>query len=356
MRTVRRVLSGATLVALVAYGAGVNAAGGGGGGGGGGAIASATGANLKLVGATSTGSPAPGAAFTYKFAIKNLGPDTATDVTFSEALALGVGYQAAVATGGSTGDCTSAPDASGAAVVTCVLGALASGASAGVVVTATAPDAPAAYPSTASVTATSVDPVPADNQVSLSVTVKAAAAPAPAVAVAPAAPPVVAFTDLGDVAPPADGNGYSLAGVQPSGLFSFTGFQFTPTASGALSLVRLPIHQFDIGGNGTFQLQIYADNAAAPGTLGALLSSTGAQALRTVNPSTGITSVVVARGPLLTAGSAYWVVVKPTSKSRLAWAMNAVGAVGPQVLMDNTQVGYTTADLGAVEVVVVPQG
>src|SRR4051812_21377698 len=51
-----------------------------------------TGADLKISGSASTGSPNAGAAFSYTFQVKNSGPDAASDVVFVDTLPAGTGF------------------------------------------------------------------------------------------------------------------------------------------------------------------------------------------------------------------------------------------------------------------------
>src|SRR4051794_25725595 len=59
------------------------------------AAGSGTGADLQVSGSASAGSPNPGAPLAYPFQIRNSGPDTATSVSFTDALPAGTTFQAA---------------------------------------------------------------------------------------------------------------------------------------------------------------------------------------------------------------------------------------------------------------------
>ncbi|NJD69854.1 MAG: DUF11 domain-containing protein [candidate division NC10 bacterium] len=100
---------------------------------------------------------------TYTLTATNLGPDPATGVTLTDTLPAGVGL-VAVTTG--TGACSVATG-----TVTCLLGVLASGASAIVTIRVTTPASPGTIVNTASISAQQTDPDPANNSVSLTTSV-----------------------------------------------------------------------------------------------------------------------------------------------------------------------------------------
>ena len=100
------------------------------------AAAATSGADLQVSGSASTGSPNPGATFSYTFQVKNSGPVSATATTLTDALPAGTGLVGATANG------ASAACAAAGAVVSCSLGDLASGGQGTVVVTLTAPVPP----------------------------------------------------------------------------------------------------------------------------------------------------------------------------------------------------------------------
>lgn len=58
----------------------------------------------SITGSASTGSPDPGALFSYTFQVKNSGPDTASAVSFRDPLPLGTGYVSATANGAAAGN------------------------------------------------------------------------------------------------------------------------------------------------------------------------------------------------------------------------------------------------------------
>ncbi|MEP6476039.1 MAG: hypothetical protein ABJC60_02090 [Actinomycetota bacterium] len=123
----------------------------------------AAGADLSI---TTTDAPDPvraDSALTYTLSVTNGGTDHATNVVVTDTLPANVIFGSAVA---SQGSCA------GTTTVTCNLGSIANGSSAGITITIT-PVAPATITNTASVTASESDPYPANNSASQSTTVGA---------------------------------------------------------------------------------------------------------------------------------------------------------------------------------------
>lgn len=133
----------------------------------------ATGADLQVSGSASTGSPAPGASYTYTFQVKNAGPDTATAAVFSDPLPTGTVYNYAT-DNGSTLPCAAFGNLSGGATVSCNLGDIAKGGQATVVVSVIAPTAASTYADTGSARSNATDPNSANNSATVTVQVKAA--------------------------------------------------------------------------------------------------------------------------------------------------------------------------------------
>jgi len=111
-----------------------------------------TGADIQITGSASTGSPDPGALFSYTFQVKNIGPDTASAVSFRDPLPLGTGYVSATANG------AAAPCAMASGVVTCSLGALGRGAQTTIAIQLTAPSIVGTFANTATASSTTADP------------------------------------------------------------------------------------------------------------------------------------------------------------------------------------------------------
>ena len=132
-----------------------------------------SGADIQVSGSASTGSPAPGAVFTYTFQVKNSGPEVATSVAFSDPLPTGTVFNYATANG-STLPCAAIGNLAGGASVSCAVGDIAKGGQAAVVVAVNAPQTASTFTNTGSAAATNVDPNTANNSANVTVQVKAA--------------------------------------------------------------------------------------------------------------------------------------------------------------------------------------
>ena len=132
-----------------------------------------TGADIQVSGSASTGSPAPGAAYSYTFQIKNAGPDTATAVVFSDPLPSGTVYNYAT-DNGSTLPCAAFGSLTGGATVSCNVGDIAKGGAATIVVNVNAPTTATTYSNTGTATSSATDPQPVNNSVTVTVQVKTA--------------------------------------------------------------------------------------------------------------------------------------------------------------------------------------
>jgi uncharacterized repeat protein (TIGR01451 family) len=136
--------------------------------------ATVTGADLQVSGSASTGSPNPGAPYTYTFQVKNAGPDSADASTFTDALPAGAAFSYATVNG-VAGACAATNG-----VVSCSLGTIAKGSQATVVVGATAPVAAGSFSSTGTAASSASDPQPGNNSATVTVQVKVATCPLPA--------------------------------------------------------------------------------------------------------------------------------------------------------------------------------
>lgn len=155
------LLAAATSVLVLAPTSAALASGGG----------TATGADLQVSGAASTGSPAPGVAFSYSFLIKDSGPDTASSVVLTDPLPTGTVYNYATANG-STLPCAAFGDGNGGTYAACNLGSMGKGGQATVVVNVNAPIAASTFTNTATVSSATTDPVSTNNSVGVTVQVK----------------------------------------------------------------------------------------------------------------------------------------------------------------------------------------
>ena len=157
--------------------------------------------------------------------------------------------------------------------------------------------------------------------------------------------------------------GWALVGMltTPAGFFTDVAERFSPTVSGSVATIRLALQQTGTGGNGSYTLYLYADNATPPDTsicwadacqgttIGALI---GTFQGKTVKQSFGLKAAVlsiinVSNGPRLQAGLNYWFKVVPTSQTRLTWYLNPLGIVGEQFYEDPYTPRLYTMDVGA---------
>jgi uncharacterized repeat protein (TIGR01451 family) len=162
-------LIGLATTSFAQGGAGGGGAAGGGGGGGGGA---ATGADLQLTGSASTGSPDPGAVYTYSFTVKNSGPSAAASVVLSDVVPAGTTPNLAMVQGGNV-PCPIWGDLDGTSTWRCDLGTIAKGGQSTVIVSVVAPEVAQAVVNTATVASATADPKPTNNASTVNVAVKA---------------------------------------------------------------------------------------------------------------------------------------------------------------------------------------
>jgi uncharacterized repeat protein (TIGR01451 family) len=159
-------------LATTSFAQGGNAGGGGGSLGGGAGGGTATGADLQISGSASTGSPDPGAVYTYSFTVKNSGPSAAAGVVLSDQVPAGTTPNLAMVQGGNN-PCPIWGDLDGTSTWRCDLGTLAKGGQATVIVSVVAPEVAQAIVNTASVAAATTDPKPTNNVSTVNVAVKA---------------------------------------------------------------------------------------------------------------------------------------------------------------------------------------
>jgi uncharacterized repeat protein (TIGR01451 family) len=119
--------------------------------------------DLALTGSASTGSPAFGSPFSYKFQVKNNGRSDAPAATFDDPLP---GAVTGTSVSTDTGSCVVDTVTNG---VHCDLGGLAAGKQATIVVNATAPTAAGSITNTASTGMAGTDTNPANNSASVTV-------------------------------------------------------------------------------------------------------------------------------------------------------------------------------------------
>ena len=177
--------------------------------------------------------------------------------------------------------------------------------------------------------------------------------------VAPAPTGVLAYSNIGTLAPSANA-GWAIMGLLPPspftnnvGFYSYVADRFTPGISGSLSSIRVPVRQYATGGNGQFTLRIFIDDPVAPGTLGALLGSFQGQSSQ--GTSTALSVVNISNGPRMVTGQAYWIEVVPSAQSREFWETSPLGITGTHLAIDAYS-GFYYPDMvqGAFEIYLIP--
>jgi uncharacterized repeat protein (TIGR01451 family) len=121
--------------------------------------------DVQVTGFASTGSPARGASFSYTFQVKDNGPWSVGDVTFSDPLPAQVSFVSVSTDNGSA--C-----AQTAGTVSCDLGSFNVGQQVQVFITVIAPTTPGTFANTAAVTPNVTDTQPNNNSVGVTVQVK----------------------------------------------------------------------------------------------------------------------------------------------------------------------------------------
>jgi hypothetical protein len=149
---------------------------------------------------------------------------------------------------------------------------------------------------------------------------------------------VIAFSDFGP------GNSYGNFGQSIGGQF-VNGYQFTSTAAGLVSEIDV-----GIGGSGTFNLTLYADNS---GVLGASLWNTSNIPVGLGSPNPAVISGI--SGPSLSVNQKYWLVASGPANTAY-WSPNTIGVTGTQYHHDSGSDFYSAnTQLGAFAVKVVPE-
>jgi hypothetical protein len=147
----------------------------------------------------------------------------------------------------------------------------------------------------------------------------------------------LAFSDFGP------GNTYGSSGVSVGGQF-INGYKFTSAATGSVSEIAM-----GIGGTGTFNLNLYTDNA---NTLGSSIWSASNIPVGSSSPNSAVINVV--GGPALATGQNYWLVASGPANSA-NWFNNSIGAIGTWYHHDSGSDFYVSNSLGAFSVSVVPE-
>jgi len=148
----------------------------------------------------------------------------------------------------------------------------------------------------------------------------------------------LAFSDFGP------GNTYGNFGQSIGGQF-VNGYQFTSAAAGPVSEIDV-----GIGGSGTFNLNLYTDNA---GALGSSIWSASNIPVGLGSPNPAVINIL--SGPTIAAGQSYWLVGSGPSNSAY-WSPNTIGVNGTQYHHDSGSDFYVSnTALGAFAVTVIPE-
>lgn len=161
---------------------------------------------------------------------------------------------------------------------------------------------------------------------------------------------VVSYSNFGPTDVVSTFIGWGLVGTltTPAGFFSDVAERFSPTVSGSIATIRLALQQTGTGGNGSYTLYLYADNATPPDTsvcwpgacegttIGTLIGTFQGKTTKQVFAATTavLSAISVSNGPRLQAGVNYWFKVVPSSQTRLTWYLNPLGVVGEEFYED----------------------
>ena len=230
-------------------------------------VAAPTSADLAIAKTDAADPVAVNGNVVYTLTIRNNGPAAATGVTVTDTLPAGVTFVSAVPSQGAA--CT------GTATVSCVLGGLASGAQATVVVTITAPT-PGVITNVASVTGNEPDPAPQNNTASEPTTIGNATDADLRVTKIDTPDPVlvdglVAYTIAVENRGPGAAANVQLSDVVPAGtvfesLTPAAGWTCTAPATGATGTVSCTVATLAAGASATFDLRVRLAAGTAAGT------------------------------------------------------------------------------------------
>jgi uncharacterized repeat protein (TIGR01451 family) len=305
--------------------------------------------DIQLSGSASTNSPAAGATYSYTFQAKNSGTATAPGVQFITVLPVELPPASFKSVTNSDGSACTAQFVDAQVYIACNLGDMAVGVQKTVTIVVTAPASGLTYSDWATAYESDVltnllaDKNLGDNVKAIKVTVGG-------VINVTTPTGVVSYSNFGPTDSVSTFIGWALVGLQtiPAGFFTDVAERFSPTVSGSLASIRLALQQTGTGGNGSYTVNLYADNAASPdssvcwadactgttmGTLVGTFQGKAAKQVFNVAIST-ISTVTVANGPKLLAGVNYWLKVVPSSQTRLTWYGNPLGVAGEEFYED----------------------
>lgn len=316
--------------------------------------------DVQLSGSASTAAPAAGATYSYTFQARNSGTATAPGVTFITVLPTELQPALFRSVTNSDGSACTANAVDAQVYIACSLGDLAVGVQKSLTIVVAAPAAGLTYSVQATAYESDVltnllaDKNLGDNVKTIKVTVGTATNVTTA--------SVVSYSNFGPTDSVSTFIGWALVGLQtaPAGFFADVAERFTPTVSGSLASVRLALEQTGTGGNGSYTLNLYADNATPPDssacwaaacagtTTGTLIGTFQGKTSKQVFGATisTLSVISVSNGPKLVAGANYWFKVVPSSQTRLSWYLNPLGVVGEQFYEDPYTPRLYTMDAG----------
>jgi uncharacterized repeat protein (TIGR01451 family) len=243
----------------------------------------ATGADLQASGSSDNGSPVVNTAFTYTYQVKNAGPDSAVNTTFSDTAHGGVTFTAAFS---NVGACS----ITSSTTVFCELGTMRKGGQATIKLTAFSYIVGSSG-NVGVATSAAPDPSPANNAVTVFVNLQSGSNGGGSKVL-----PVIvsAYSSLPAVF---NGGGYNITGSGTA-----PGIQFTATQSGGWSGVFASLHGQGLPGQGVCWLN--ADDINNPDNPGPMLEMTSSNAI----PATGgALTFFAAPVPIsIVAGQKYW--------------------------------------------------
>jgi hypothetical protein len=125
--------------------------------------------------------------------------------------------------------------------------------------------------------------------------------------------------------------GWGATGVESTdviGYFEDLSFQFSPTASGSITNLKLLVQKsFTNVGSDAYTVLLFTDNAAAPNTIGSLIGTFQGKAA-SLFATSAVSTISMSNGPVLQAGVNYWIRVVPALNSRVTWWAGAGNVYG----------------------------
>jgi hypothetical protein len=142
---------------------------------------------------------------------------------------------------------------------------------------------------------------------------------------------VISYSNFGSVGAISVFEGWGATGVESTnviGYFEDLSFQFSPTASGSITNLKLLVQKsFTNVGSDAYTVLLFTDNAAAPNTIGSLIGTFQGKAA-SLFATSAVSTISMSNGPVLQAGVNYWIRVVPALNSRVTWWAGAGNVYG----------------------------